>query len=806
LTSHESYPILILQTKIEAVQNIQGILSGISQRKARLNEQSIRKMFSDGTEAYKDFETRGNLQSLAEAISKFETITKMAPEDDPKMPLVLSNLGSFLLRRFEQLGRMEDMDKGIERFERALSLTSDGDPGKTSRLCNLGNSLQTRFKRLGALSDLDAAITQQEAAVSLTPDNHPKKASYLSNLGNSLQARFKRLGSMDDINAAISQQQAANNLTPDDHPNKPMFLNNLGSSLLKRFERLGNIDDIDGAILQYRAAVNLTPDGHPSKPSRLSNLGISLQSRFKRLEDIIDIDAAIIEQQAAVNLTPDGHPNKPIYLNNLGNSLRTRFERLRNLDDIDDAIIQQRVAVDLSPDGHPDRPMYLTNLGNSLLRRFGRLGNQDDIDTAIIEQQKAVNITPDGHPNKPIYLNNLGNSLLKRFEQLGNPEDIDGAIIQQQAAVNLAPGDHFNVAVYSDNLGTSYRLRYLHLRYSEDAQAALSHFSASAKSSVGPPTIRFKAVRQWISMASHIKHHSLLDAYECALGLMPLVAWLGLPIANRYEHLIQMGGIARDAAAAAISLEEYEKAVEWLEQGRSIVWSQILQLRSPVDELRVVNSDLADRLLRVSQLLDNGPRQEEDLGYTEESTQRYRALTREWESIIEQIRHLPKFEDFLKTPKVSKLMSAAQDGPVVVLNINEERCDALALVPGFEEVIHIPLPNISLKSVTGLRDELKDVLYSSGLRLRGDRAAQRWTDESDSKDSKTLLAEIWTGLVKPVLDSFAFSVSYLSIPFGLMIMIYAAESRCTSTYLVVSNRIPRIPPNTCRRNIRFRPS
>jgi hypothetical protein len=82
------------------------------------------------------------------------------------------------------------------------------------------------------------------------------------------------------------------------------------------------------------------------------------------------------------------------------------------------------------------------------------------------------------------------------------------------------------------------------------------------------------------------------------------------------------------------------------------------------------------------------------------------------------------------------------------------------MVPGMEEVIHIPLPNITSQRVTELRDELKNILYTNCLRLRGDRAAQKWADEGDSDSCADILAELWTGLVKPILDSLAFSVRF----------------------------------------------
>jgi tetratricopeptide (TPR) repeat protein len=801
LIRHENFPSLILRAEIEVAESTQGQLSGVGQRNT---QPSFQRLFSDGITAYEDFGSRGNLQSLEQAILKFQAIAEMTPENDKRLPDILNNIGSFLFCRFEALGRLADLTKAIEQLERALELTPDGDPYDYGCLTNLGNCLQARFLRLGNLADIDAAIARQQTAVDLIPDGRPDKPMCLTNLGNCLENRFQRLGNLDDIEAAIIRQQAAVNLATDDHPDKPSCLTNLGNCLQTRFERLGNLSDIDAAITQLQAAINLTQDGHPAKASRLNNLGNSLHIRFERLGNLGDLDAMIIQQQAAVNLTPDDHPDKPLYLGNLGSSLETRFQRLGNLHDIDVAITQQQTALNLLPDGHPKKPGRLTSLGNCLQSRFQRLGNLADIDAAIIHQKAAVDLTPDGHPNKPGWLSNLGVSLQIRFERLGSLDDVKSAITQQQESVNLTPDGHPDRPTRLVNLGDSFALRFFRFNDLLDAQTAISYFSASAQSSAGPPGTLLQAAKNWIAIASLIKHHSLLTAFERALDLMPRVAWLGLPISDRHEHLIRIGRIARDAAAVAISLGEYNKALEWLEQGRSIVWNQILQLRTPVDELRSIDSDLADRLVQVSRLLDGGIKQEGSLGSAEEDAQRYRALTMEWESIIARIRSIPHFDDFLKAPKVSRLMDVALDGPVVVLNITEMRCDALALVAGIDEVIHIPLPDVTSKKATQLRDELKNLLYSSGLRLRGDRAAERWTDEEGSIDCKDILAEVWNGLVKPVLDSLAFSVSFLRYFISILLTLLSpGASGCAPTYLVVSNRATCLSSYTCGWNLQL---
>jgi tetratricopeptide (TPR) repeat protein len=670
----------------------------------------VQKMFSDGRSAYHDFESHRNLQSLEQAISKFEALAETTPQSDPNLPVILKYLGDSFQCRFEQLGMVADVNNAIERLEMAICLT---------------------------------------------PDGHPEKPAYLSNLGISLQSRFERLGNLFDLDSAITKQQLAVNLTPDGHPDKPSCVTNLGGSLHRRFERLGNLSDLDSAITAKQLAVNLTPDGHPDKPSRLNNLGNSLHRRFERVGNLSDLNGAISQLQSSVDLTPDGHPHKPDYLSNLGYSLQTRFERLGNLSDLESAIAQLESSVDLTPDGHPHKLGHLNNLGGSLLRRFQRLGNLSDLDAAITRQQLSVNLTPDGYPDKPDYLFNHGAALLTRF----------------------SISSHLN-----------------------DAAAAITHWSASAQSSVGSPTTRLKAAQGWIYIASLVNHHSLSNAYECVVGLMPVVAWLGLPIRDRHESLVQISEIARDAAAAAISLEKYDKALEWLEQGRSIVWNQILQLRTPVDELREINPNLADRLLRVSRILHRGGEEKGSLGSIEENAQRHRALTMEWESILKEIRSLPSFEDFLKPLRASRLREAAQNGPVIIINVAKKRCDVLALVPGMDEVIHIPLPDMTYNKVVELGDGLKDHLYSSGIRMRGERAAQKWIEQEDSNDWTGILTELWNGLVKPVLDSLAFSVGYVStFAPHILTMLSLASARCITTYMVVPNRTTRLPPDTCRR-------
>jgi hypothetical protein len=698
------------------------------------------------------------LQSLDRAILEIETALSMTPRNHPLCCILLARSARFHFNRFEALGNVADINVTIERHQTAMSLAPDDNLLKQQGLLVLGIALKNRFQRLGNLDDIDRALVHLRKAASLMRDDYPGKPSCLNNLGTALRTRFERLGTREDIDEAIVQQRAAINLIPSGHKERPGLLNDLGNSFQARFRSLGNLADIDRAITQEQVAVNLTPDDDSDKHTYLSNLGISFQFRFERLGNPADLDNGIIRLQEAVNLTPDSHIQKYGILYNLAGSLRNRFERSGNLVDIDLAISYGRKAASFIPDNHPGKPLALNNLGNALRSRFKRLKNIVDLNDAITQLQAAVKLTSDSDPDRSRRLTNLGMSLVNRFECTGNPADIDDGIAQCQTAVNLTRDDYPGKAGHLSNLGYAFGTRFHRNHHYNDAEAAIHNLGLAAKFQAGPPSIRFAAVRRWISVATLINHQSLLEACECAIGLLPTVAWLGLPVADRHEQLIEVGEVARDAAAIAISFEQHEKALEWLEQGRSIVWNQILQLRTPVDELRIINPDLADRLVKVSRLIDRGPTQVEALRSTEEDGQRYRALTSDWESIIEQVRSLPNFEDFLKPTKLLRLKDAANSGPVVFLNVSMLRCDALALVPGLDEVLHIPLPNIKSKRITEIRDDLKDLLYSDGLRMRGERAAKKVEDGDELKDCADILAELWNGIVKPVLDSLAFPV------------------------------------------------
>ncbi|KAJ7465574.1 TPR-like protein [Mycena latifolia] len=707
------------------------------------------------------FEQLGNLPDINQSVSTFQAAIRLTPEGHPDLPSWLNNLGISLSHRFEQLGTLTDLDEAVSTFEAAVSLTPEGHPNKPAELRNLGNSMLSRFMRLGDLTDLNESVSKHEAAVNLMPEGHPDKPLQLNQLGNCLRYRFERLGDLTDLNESVSKCEAAVHLTPDSHPSRPLQLNGLGISLSCRFGRLGNLTDLNESVSTFKTAVSLTPDSHPSKPLRLNSLGNSLLSRFKRLGDFADLNESVSTLKAAVSLTPDSHPSKPLWLNSLGNCLLRHFEQFGDPNDLNESISTFQAAVRLTPEGHPDMPSWLDSLGNSLFARFEQCGDLTALNESVSTYQAAIRLTPEGHPDKPPCLNNLGNALLKRFEQLGNLTDLTEAVSTLEAAVRLIPDGYPEQPMLLRNLGNCLHHRFRISEDPRDYEEMLIQYSHAASSPTGTARTRFQASRMWAHYARSYNHPSLLHAYTTAVELVPKVAWLGLSISDRHHQLLNAGQLVREAASAAIDAHQYSKAVEWLEQGRSVIWGQFLSLRTPVDDLHMLHPELAAELISISNLLETsstrngaeaaGIRPSQPL---EATAQQYHDLADRRDSLLQQIRGLAGFKQFLLPKPISELSQAAKMGPVVLLNTSLYHCDALILMPGLgDEVMHIPLPDFTLEQAQALTEALGCLVRGAvrGERLDGHHEGDLPPDEKFSG----ILGALWVKVVKPVLDGLA---------------------------------------------------
>ncbi|KDN33379.1 hypothetical protein RSAG8_13528, partial [Rhizoctonia solani AG-8 WAC10335] len=704
------------------------------------------------------FERLRELDDLEKAIECESSALENTPGNHPDLPIRLGNLGASYGIRFQHQEEPNDLEKAIEHVARAVSLSPDGHPASRMWVVNLGEFYFARFQCQGELDDLEKAIQYQSRAIALTADDGTNLPKQLGNLGILHRDRFERQGEIDDLEKAIECESRALALTPNSHPSLSNRFGNLGLYYSERFKRFGELDDLEKAIEYESCALELTPVNHPDLPTRLGNLGASYGIRFQRLGEVDDLEKAIECESRALTLTPDEHLDFPEQLGNLGASYRDRFQHLGALVDLEKAIEHETRAVALTSDGHPTLPIWVDNLGVSYRDRFERLGKLGDLEKAIECGTRAVTLTPDEHPRLSDRLVKLGTCYRERFERQGELEDLETAIKHQSRALVLTPNGHPDLNLRHHNLATSHFARFELTSNSSDLENSLDCIRNASQSLTGAPRTMFWAALHWAKLVT--KHGSLqvacIEAYQSAIDLLPRFIWLGSTTNQRYEDLLMVETLAVDAAVAAIRSSDYQLALEWLEHARCVVWNQNLMLRSPLHQLQSSHPVLANRLRtvttelyvtssesRTSRAVSSG------LLTPEQIAQQHRRLAKEYNNLESQARILPGFEDFLQPMKANRLVRAAQNGPVVVINCHTDRCDALLISPERGNIEHIPLPNFNWEKAQQARSDMEASLRRKGIRERGVKIRQ---EEGHKDKIGIVLVTLWNDIVKPVLD------------------------------------------------------
>ncbi|CAE6521466.1 unnamed protein product [Rhizoctonia solani] len=780
------------------------------------NKNTPNIMCNLGNSYHSRFQCTGDRADIDKAIDYYAQAIDLTPHSHPYRPAQLESLGKSYSSRFKCFGELPDIQRAIDLQEQTLELVPSDHPSIPGWLNNLGDSYSNRFDRLGNLDDIHKAIGCLTQAVNLTPENHTNLSAWLTTLGNSHRRRFMREGDLVDINQAIEFQTKAVSLTPEDHAYKRLRLTGLGSSYTSRFERLGKLEDLENAIEFLSQGLALGPVTSEDI-ALLTSLAASHRLKFERFGQLLDVDEAIRYLTRAEMLSNDQKANLPNILNSLGVMYSRRFERLSKLEDINKAVDYQNRALNHLPIGHADRGLMLSNLGSVYVCRYGhsrkdgdmsraidslmeaiallpddhagmpiilhslaylyvtRFKSVEDFYTAIDYQTRAVSLTPEGHAQLPNLINNLGFHYRRLYEERGNLEDLDQAIHWLDNSIKLTPKEHARMPIWLMNLGESYLARYENQGDMPSLYNAIRCYRECAQHSTVLPSIQLRSAFSWAKLASIPdlplpKDDEPMQAYETAINLVPQVVWLGTNISQQYRDAQQITAVASSAAALAITAQRYDLALRWLEQGRSVVWSQILQLRNPLDDLAAVDPSLAANLQciaveisNVNQGLEAGYNRLHDPLKQEETTQTHHRIAEKYQELIAAVRKLPGFHDFLRPANVSTLTRAAQTGPLVVINVDYSRCDALVICPGTEEIVHIPLPELSMDKMAAARNELEVSLRRNHVRERGVKS--KFKPEGKPEDIfERVLNVLWTCITKPVLDALGYGPTNEALP------------------------------------------
>ncbi|KAH9170782.1 CHAT domain-containing protein [Lactarius sanguifluus] len=278
---------------------------------------------------------------------------------------------------------------------------------------------------------------------------------------------------------------------------------------------------------------------------------------------------------------------------------------------------------------------------------------------------------------------------------------------------------------------------------------------------VSPPR-RFQFACAWASVVrrTRLEHCSISEAYENAVSMMQDTLLFAPTLQLKHATFAKADDnshrVPLDYASYHVDLNQLEEAIEILERGRGLLWSEMRHLRASIDQLLQADSQLGQRFAAVNRDLEEltmsiPPSHElsiddgsaDDLRAVDPFGRlilKQRGLSKERDNLISQIRTLPGFDSFLTSPSFDTLRSPASSGPVIIINHSKWRSDILILLHNASPSL-ILTPHDFYDRTKTLKDKLLDSRNKHGL------------DSSHYDETlASVLAELYDLVGEPVID------------------------------------------------------
>ncbi|TFK72313.1 hypothetical protein BDN72DRAFT_816289 [Pluteus cervinus] len=289
-------------------------------------------------------------------------------------------------------------------------------------------------------------------------------------------------------------------------------------------------------------------------------------------------------------------------------------------------------------------------------------------------------------------------------------------------------------------------------KYPKGAAEMVKNFLTMVDSEPDPRIFLLAAT---IARALHFPE--AFNAYELFMNSLEARQW-----GTRYLCLHQLKGVdgfstvIRDAISLASETGNYALALQWSDQGRSKIWDWFFHSRLSIEQVQATEPIVAGKLKTRPRWLDASTSNQQDdiipVGATDDFS---------W--MVEGFMLLPGLDRFLRpiTPVEIMAIAEALGGYIIYLNADRYSSHALAILPGFDNVVHIALPNLDYPRLLSTSAEFSK---SPKTFLRQDTSTERighavvkpkqhsLPPPQRHSRAKALLEQLWTAVVKPVLD------------------------------------------------------
>ncbi|EEU38897.1 uncharacterized protein NECHADRAFT_98227 [Fusarium vanettenii 77-13-4] len=650
------------------------------------------------------------MDDLETTILEARKAVEAASNDDPDWSNLLATLAVRLGDKCTATKDRDHLEEAIRICREAVDATESDHADRINRLIFLVYLLNDKFMLAGEMDDLDESISVAQCAVAEMPEGHPQFLIGLTTLSHRLRDKFARIGAAPDLEKAIAASSQALEAMPDNHQDRPEQLGELSNLLASRYSSTGAMEDLERAIQMVKNGVDSMGHGNDSqKPLFLQHLGGLLGLKSLRTGSLADLEEGIRVVGEAVAMPLSGNDNRGVILNALGHLLASRYAVTGALADLNEAISLTRQTVDTPCHNQTVLSQRLGNLAVQLQQRFLRTKAAADLEESSQLSKRAMEMLPDDHPDQSRHQHDLGIKLARKFTITNNMADLDEGIRSIRLALEGMPHDHSNRAVYLHSLANGLIQKGSETFEPTDVNEWIASWGRAprrlcseqnrgrALHQPNAPTLcRIQACISLLSINPDWKES--LKAAKLVMALLPRLTPRSLDNEDRQNSLSEIAGLASDAAAVAIQCEDVAAALDLLEQAQGLLGASLEEIRTDVLDLR-------------------------------EALRRYDA-GKEFDKLVEHVRQLPNFNDFLRAPGMAAMQDATDRGPIAIVNASVIHCDAILILQ--DRIQTISLTGLSLHTIE------EKVLI-------GDRG------------SPEVLEWLWDTVTGPVLDALGFS-------------------------------------------------
>lgn len=672
-------------------------------------------------------------------------------------------------------------------YRRAARLIFESEPGENP--VAVGLRLRMQFDHTGDASLLDQAID----ILSLVAAEAPSAAG-LAELGIALRTRFQYANNKDDLTHAVARGKEAVRAAVSAE-DRELALNALGATLGFRYNVDQRPETLEEAIATLRAAVAIMPQLSQLRASTLTNLGIMLDAKSRSERSLDALTEAIDYLRAAATATPPDDPYLPVTQVSLGKALRWRAGLVGgSTDDLEEALEVQRLAV-ASPhsramwattalelaetlaDWHAqvtdhaaldeaidllrdalDLPGSAAHISTQIKSALGSfLAMRGQIRTSTADLEEAVELLQDvrAHYGKDVpatVLSNLGGALRYLYEDTGNPAHLELAIESLEAATDKFDASGSAGSAARVGLAQALLLRFAIGENDSDRTRANEFFASVASNTSIPESTRTIAAAGWAALAQKDDRPAdAVSAYRILLDLLLVRVPAQIRRDAQEQQVGRFAAIGSDAAACALDAGDRETALSFLEQGRGILLAEILNRRTGMAELRHHAPELSEEWAKIAHdLSEYSSGLYHDLGdvggtYRSWTVDRHHQILAKRAELTERIRQKDGLTRFLLPPTAEDLQAEAADGPVVMINLSDRRCDAITLLA--DHIDALPLRNLD---PVALEDRV--VEFHTAIARAADHGEDPEVQAEAEQIVVNVLEWLWDVIASPILD------------------------------------------------------